>query len=139
MAAPASLYLGVWGSNVDFNEAAGFDGATVEVDLYGGLKGSISDTGISWDVGLIYYTYPGAAGSLNYDFVEVQGSLGYDFGVASVTASYNYSPDYFGASDGASYPKLAVDVPVPMIKGLGLSAYVAKQFIDDEAAFGVSD
>ena len=50
------VYLGVWGSNVDFNEAAGIDGATVEIDYYGGLTGDIGSTALSWDVGFIYYT-----------------------------------------------------------------------------------
>ncbi|MDE0795416.1 MAG: TorF family putative porin [Alphaproteobacteria bacterium] len=86
------VYLGVWGSNVDFNEAAGVDGATIEIDYYGSLTGDIGSAGLGWDVGFIYYTYPGAAGSLDYDFVEGQGALSYDFGFASATVSLNYSP-----------------------------------------------
>ena len=139
IAKPVSLYLGVWGSNVDFNEGGTVDGATVEMDWYGGLRGSIGDTGISWDVGAIYYSYPGAAGSLNYDFWEIAASLGYDFGVASVTGSVNYSPENFGDSGTAWYPKFAVDVPIPGVKGLSLSGYVAKQYIDKEAVFGTPD
>lgn len=131
------VYLGVWGSNVDFNEAAGVDGATIEVDYYGGLTGNIGDTGLSWDIGFIYYTYPGAAGSLDYDFVEAQGALSYDFGIASATASLNYSPENFGNSGAAFYPKLGIDVPVG--KYLTLSGHVAKQYIDDNATFGVPD
>ena len=134
IAPPASLYLGVWGSNVDFNDGA--DGATVETDLYGGLNGSIGDTGISWDAGLIYYAYPGAASSLDYDFYELQGSLGYDFGVASTTASLNYSPDNFGDSGKAYYPKLALEVPVGPVT---LDGYIARQYIEKNDVFGVPD
>lgn len=139
LAKPVGLYLGVWGSNVDFNEAGGVDGATIEIDYYGGLKGEIGDSGFSWDVGFIYYSYPGAAGSLEYDFWEAQMALGYDFGFAAVTASVNYSPENFGESGDAYYPKLAIDVPVPGIKDLTLSGSVAKQFIDKEAVFGAPD
>jgi uncharacterized protein (TIGR02001 family) len=103
------------------------------------LRGGVGDTGLTWDVGFIYYSYPGAASSLNYDFWEIQGALGYDFGIAAVTASLNYSPDNFGESGDAYYPKLAVDVPVPGIQGLTLSGYVAKQYIDKEAVFGSPD
>lgn len=131
------VYLGVWGSNVDFNEAAGIDGATVEIDYYGGLTGDIGSTSLSWDVGFIYYTYPGAAGSLEYHFVEAQAALSYDFGFASTTANVNYSPDNFGNSGAAFYPKLSVDVPVG--KYLTLSGLVAKQLIDRNATFGVPD
>lgn len=131
------VYLGVWGSNVDFNEAAGVDGATLEIDIYGGLTGDIGSTGLSWDIGFIYYTYPGASNSLNYDFVEGQVALSYDFGFASTTASLNYSPDNFGNSGAAFYPKLSIDVPVG--KYLTLSGLVAKQYIDRNATFGQPD
>ena len=129
-AGPVNLYLGVWGSNVDFNEAAGVDGATVEIDVYGGVNGSIGDTGLSWDVGFIYYAYPGADSSLDYDFWEAAGSLSYDFKVASVTGSVNWSPDNFGGTDDAVYTKLGVDVPVPGVENLTLSAYIANQAFD---------
>ena len=135
---PVALYLGVWASNVDFNEAAGVDGATIEIDYVGGLRGKVSDSGFGWDIGFIYYSYPGADSSLNYDFVEAQAALSYDFGVAAVTASVNWSPDNFGNSGTALYPKLAVDVPVAKT-GLTLSGSVAKQYIDKEDVFGSPD
>ncbi|MEK9644371.1 MAG: TorF family putative porin [Alphaproteobacteria bacterium] len=130
-----SFYLGIWGSNVDFNEVSGVDGASLEADVYGGLSGSIGDVG--WDVGVIYYAYPGAASNLNYDFWEGAIALSYDFGYASATASVNYSPDNFGASGEAWYPKLALDVPVG--KYLTLSAHVAKQYIEKNSVFGQPD
>jgi uncharacterized protein (TIGR02001 family) len=139
IAKPVAVYAGLWGSNVDFNEAAGVDGATLELDFYGGLKGTIGETGLSWDAGLIYYTYPGADSSLNYDFWEIQGKVGYDFGVAAVTASLNYSPENFGRSGDAYYSKLALDVPVPAVKGLSFSGYVAKQDIQKNVVFGTAD
>lgn len=139
VAKPVALYLGVWGSNVDFNEGAGVDGATVEIDFYGGLKGKFGNSGVTWDAGFIYYAYPGAASNLNYDFWELQAAVGYDFGVAAVTASINYSPDNFGESGDAYYPKLAVDVPIPTVKGLSLSGYIAKQYIEKEVVFGTAD
>lgn len=126
-------YLGVWGSNVDFNEAGGVDGATLELDIYGGLTGEIGSTGIGWDVGFIWYTYPGAASNLNYDFLEGQVAFSYDFGFLAATASVNYSDDYFGNSGEAWYPKLAIDVPVG--KYLTLSAHVAKQYVEKNAVF----
>lgn len=139
IAKPVSLYLGLWGSNVDFSNSEGgsTDGASIEIDWYGGFRGSIGDTGLSWDLGAIYYSYPGANSSFNYDFWEIAASLGYDFGVASVTGSVNYSPDFYGSSGNAWYPKVAVDVPVPGIKGLSISAYVAKQFVENEAAYAI--
>ena len=133
LAKPVSAYIGVWGSTVDFNDGSE---ASVELDYYAGLNGAIGSTGLTWDAGFIYYTYPGADSSLNYDFWEIQGKLGYDFGVANVTASINHSPEYFADSGDATYYKLAFGLPLGKVD---LGAYVAKQFIDDEAAFGSPD
>ena len=145
-AGDVSAYLGIWGSNVDFNEgtyASGLtkDGATLEVDIYGGIKGSFGSTGIGWDLGFIYYWYPGADADLNYDYVEGKVALSYDFGFLSATASYNYSPDFFGAEGGGSgtghYPKFAINVPV--MGKVDLGAYVARQWVEKNAIFGSPD
>ncbi|MBT5945468.1 MAG: hypothetical protein HN813_07210 [Rhodospirillaceae bacterium] len=134
-----NLYVGAWGSNVDFNEAEGIDSATVEIDIYGGLNGLFGDTGVSWDAGLIYYAYPGAESGLDYDFWELQGAVGYNFEIATLTASINHSPENFAASGAAFYPKIAAFVPVPGVRGLAVSGHVAKQYIDENDVFGTDD
>jgi uncharacterized protein (TIGR02001 family) len=128
-----TVYAGIWGSSVDFNEGAG--GASLEADYYAGIRTTLG-SGVSLDTGLIYYTYPGAASSSNYDFWEAQAALGYDFGAAALTVSVNYSPENFGKSGKAVYYKAAVDVPV---KDITLSAYVARQNVDDNDAFANPD
>ena len=139
IAKPVSVYAGVWGSNVDFSafESDATHGASIEMDWVGGFRGTFGSSGVTWDVGFIYYSYPGADSSYNYNFWEAQTAIGYDFGVASVTGSVNYSPDFFGSSGTAWYPKLAVSVPIPSVDGLSLSAYVAKQYVQDEATYGI--
>ena len=128
----SGLYGGVWGSNVNFNDG---DEAQSEFDVYGGYSGAFND--VSYDVGLIYYAYPGANSSLNYDFVEGAVAAGYDFAVLSASASINYSPEYFGDSGDAFYYAAAVDVPLPA--DFTLSGHVGYQTIDNNAAFGVPD
>lgn len=132
-----SAYAGIWGSSLDFND--GSDGASIEVDLYGGLKGKLFDTGISWDVGVIYYWYPGVSikPDPDYDFVEGKIALSYDFGLAATTVSYNYSPDFFGGSGHAHYPKLQVDVPIGPY--LTLSGYIAHQWVEKNDVFLLDD
>ena len=49
----SGVYAGLWASNVDFG-----DSANIEIDFYGGIAGEISN-GIGWDVGALYYHYPG--------------------------------------------------------------------------------
>ncbi len=55
----SGLYLGNWNSNV--NEGAGFPAGNLEMDFYGGWKGSWGDFGM--DIGAIYYYYPGTDAS----------------------------------------------------------------------------
>jgi uncharacterized protein (TIGR02001 family) len=138
LAKPVMAYVGVWGSNVDFNEGTGVDGASIEINYYGCLKGNIGDSGVGWDVGFIYYSYPGAARNLSYDFIEAQAALSYDFGVAAETASVNWSLENLGDRGKSTYPKLTVDVPVSKT-GLTLSSYVARQNIEKNATFGSPD
>ena len=128
----SGLYTGVWASSIDFNDG---DQANVEIDLYAGYAGEANS--VSYDVGGIYYAYPGANSSLNYDFWEIFASLGYDFDVASASVSVNYSPDYFGSSDDSLYTHLGVDVPLP--QNFTVSGGVGHQSIDDNASFGVPD
>lgn len=128
----SGLYAGIWASNVNFNDG---DEAHIETDLYAGYSSDFN--GINYDVGMIYYAYPGADSDLEYDFVEAAVSVGYDFDIFAVSASFNYSPDYFAGSGDAQYYAMAVDVPLPY--DLSLSAHVGHQDIDDNTAFGAED
>lgn len=123
------LYLGVWGSGVDFTDAS------AEFDFYGGVAGEYD--GLSWDLGTIYYMYPGADDSLNYDFWELAAAVGYDFDILQASLSLNYSPEYFGDSGDSYY--LAAYTTVPLPYNLTLSGHAGHQWIEDNAAFGTDD
>ena len=129
---PINLSVGAWGSNVDFNDG---DEASVELDYTFGLSGEVSK--VSWGVGGIYYNYPGADSSLNYDFWEVYGTLGYDFKVFAADIGINYSPENFGSSGDAVY--YSGNISVPVGKHLDLGVHLGYQTIDDSVAFGVDD
>lgn len=105
------------------------------MDVYGGLTYTMDAW--SFDAGFIYYAYPGADDSLDYDFVELQGKIGYAFPKVAAVASINYSPDYFASSGDAYYYKLALSAPLP--HDFAIDGYIAYQDIDDEDAFGVPD
>jgi uncharacterized protein (TIGR02001 family) len=131
----SGFYAGVWGTNVDFNDG---DEAQLETDLYAGYSGDLN--GFSYDIGAIYYAYPGADSDLDYDFYEAAFALGYDFDVLAVSTALNYSPDYFAGSDDAVYLAAYVDVPLPFLPfETALNASVGHQWIDDNDAFGVED
>lgn len=67
----SGFYLGTWGSNVDWVSQGYKDNNSMEIDLYGGYKGSAGDIG--YDVGLITYYYPGdkISGIASPDTTEV--------------------------------------------------------------------
>lgn len=123
----AGFYLGTWGSNVNFGDG---DEASVELDVYGGYAGEID--GFSYDVGFLYYWYPGAASALSYDFWEVYGSVGYDFGPAAVSFGLAYTPDNFGGTDDGLYFQGGISVPL----GDMFSMDANLNYSDVDPAFG---
>ncbi|MBM3549381.1 MAG: hypothetical protein FJX54_20785 [Alphaproteobacteria bacterium] len=122
-------YLGIWGSNTNFADS------NLELDLTGGVRGKVGE--ITWDLGFVYYVYPSARSSLNYDFVEGQMKLGYDLGPAALTLGLNYSPDFFASSGNATYLQANLDVPLPW--GLVVTGRVGHQWIQRNTAFGAPD
>ncbi|MCB9979857.1 MAG: porin [Rhodospirillales bacterium] len=126
------LYAGVWGSSIDFG---GSDDSQIELDVYAGYAGAYK--GLDYDIGLIYYGYPGTDTAREYDFWELALGLGYDFGAAAVSAGINYSPNYFNESGDAQYYHAEVDVPLPY--DLTLSGHFGHQEIDRAVHFGVDD
>ncbi|MDC9724425.1 MAG: TorF family putative porin [Gammaproteobacteria bacterium] len=79
----SGLYAGIWGSNVDFDSDA-----SVELDYYAGFSGDFGDSGVSFDIGGLYYDYP-SEDELN--FFEVYGFVSYSF----LSAGVSYSMDLF--------------------------------------------
>jgi uncharacterized protein (TIGR02001 family) len=89
------LYLGAWGSTIswikDSTTAPNTTKGPLEVDMYGGYKGSINDT-FSYDVGGLQYWYVGnnlgnTAGFGNANTFELYGALT----AGPVTAKYSRS------------------------------------------------
>ena len=81
LATDPGFYAGVWASNVDF----GPGDPNVEVDYYAGWGGGEE---ITWDLGIVYYTYVSASdlnypeyyGSLGWRWLEVKAWYGSDYG-----------------------------------------------------------
>ena len=98
-AGPVNLYAGTWASNVSWLEDAGlYTNSSLEWDFYGGVNGSIGNTGLGWDAGLIYYYYPGSKtiGTVSANTTEIYGALSWKW----LSAKYSYSlSDYFGVRD----------------------------------------
>lgn len=96
------FYAGGWGSGLDFG--AGSD-AELEVDWYAGVKPTWNSPlgEVSFDFGVIYYTYPGlndsgpGVGEADYFELKAGYSLPSPFIKGLTTGSYVYwSPEYGG-------------------------------------------
>ncbi len=115
----SGFYLGTWGSSLD-EDTVGY--GHTELDIYGGWSGDIM-SGVSADVGVIYYAYPNAHG-FDTDYVEFYGSLGFAIGPAEATVGLAYAPDQDSLGDTDNiyiYTDLGVGIPDTP---LSLSAHV---------------
>jgi len=93
------LYVGAWGSNVDFG-----DGSTdTEIDTYVGWAGDLSDT-TSLDVQLVRYNYLNEPSGTDYAYNELVGKLGF---AENYTLTVGYTNDYFNAEEDSFYYNLA--------------------------------
>lgn len=68
----SGIYLGNWNSNVQ--QGAGYPGGNLEMDFYGGWKGSWGDFGL--DAGLIYIYYPGTSAGPGIAFSPANNRTG---------------------------------------------------------------
>lgn len=134
----SGFYAGTWASSISWLADTGADGAggdraynssSMEWDVYGGYTAEIGETGISYDVGVLQYIYPGrrnsVSGSYNADTTEIYGGLSYKW----VSAKYSWSPSKsaFGFQGrGASYIDLTAEIPLSDT-GLSAIAHVGRQ------------
>ncbi len=92
----SGFYLGNWNSNVS---SVLYNGASLEMDFYGGYKMSFGDFGL--DVGGIYYFYPGT-GKYNPDFKAKNFELYVGGSYGPVSLKYYHSlTDFFGLNSEA--------------------------------------
>jgi uncharacterized protein (TIGR02001 family) len=121
----SGFYAGVWGSNVDFGDCCD---ENIETDLYAGFSGGED---VTWDVGFIYYYYPGAEG---LDYPEVYAGLGYK----GFEGKLWYSSDFANYDDQAWYFEVNAAYELPA--NFGLEAHVGFSTGDGiEAAYGVDN
>ena len=123
-ASDMGLYVGAWASNVDF----GGGDPNIELDLYAGWGGGEE---FPWDVGIVWYTYPGET---SFNFPEVYGSLGWKW----FTAKVSYSWDFAGTSENAMYYEGNIEYELPA--NFGFTGHVGYSDGNGvEAAYGQKD
>ena len=131
------FYVGTWGSNIswlrDFGAYTG--GGSLELDIYGGYKGTIGKTDFGYDVGLLYYWYPGdkIPGGVKADTLEVYGALSWKW--ISAKLSYALSDEVFGVrnADGTYYLDFTATYPIPNTKLTLVGHYGIQKFTGTNA------
>ncbi len=116
----SGLYVGVWSSSTDFGvvgPAADAVYGNQELDIYGGWTGAIA-SGVTADVGLLYYAYPsGNVGKA--EFFEPYASLSTTMGPVTAKVGMNYAwkqaaLDFNGGGNDDSlyvYGELSAGIP----------------------------
>jgi uncharacterized protein (TIGR02001 family) len=138
----SGAYAGAWGSNISWlSDSAAYTASSLELDLYGGYKGTIGKTDFGYDVGAIYYYYPGdkaPAPVIKADTAEVYGAVSWKW----LTAKLSYAvTDYFGYVDskGTYYADLSASYPIAKT-GVTLLAHVGiAKLSGDTTTPGVSN
>jgi uncharacterized protein (TIGR02001 family) len=105
--ADSGIYMGVWGSNVDFGTEDYGNGnrPSTEIDLYAGYAFGDPEESVGFDLGAIYYSYPNATDG---NFPEVFAGL--SKGVFGLKLWYTW--DFNGAGDTAYYVDTNLTVPM---------------------------
>jgi uncharacterized protein (TIGR02001 family) len=133
-AGPRGMYVGAWGSSVNFGEDLAAGGrAQMELDVYAGFAPTAG--GFDLDLGALYYAYPGAATARAYDFLEVYAGLGRQVGPLNAELNAAYSPDYFGGSGTGIWTGGSLTGGLPSLPAT-FELSLGRQSIEDNDAWG---
>ena len=145
-AADSGAYIGTWGSSIswlsDLSTTAAPLSSSLELDVYGGYRGKFSDA-VSYDVGALYYWYPGdfPAGFNSADTLEVYAGITVAASdKVSLGAKYSLATtDLFGYadSDGSGYLDLSANFAVA--DGWTINTHAGRQWIEGNDAFEYTD
>lgn len=133
------FYAGAWGSNVSWLEDArsadvsssspvgglGYDNSSLELDLYGGYRGTVKEVG--YDIGLLQYVYPGTpvTGAARAETTEVYGSLSYKWVTAKLSVAVSDKVFANRDASGTYYADLTANYP--LTDTITVTAHVGRQ------------
>ena len=140
----SGFYLGNWNSNVN---STLYNGASLEMDFYGGYKATFGDFTV--DVGTIYYFYPGTGQKTpGVDAKNWEVYIGGGYGPVSLKYYYSFT-DYFGLnssaigaagstnSKGSSY--LDLSATYDFGNGVGIVGHAGLQSVKNGTQLGMTD
>jgi uncharacterized protein (TIGR02001 family) len=135
----SGFYVGVWGSTIKWIKDSGATKGNVEVDLYGGYKGTAG--GVAYDVGFLRYEYVNntlgnQSGFVNANTNEVYGALTY--GV--FTAKYSHAiSNLFGNPNSKNSYYLDLSANFDLGNGFTLTPHVGRQMVNNLPTYSYND
>lgn len=132
---PTGLYVGTWMTNITWIKDSGGKGSNLEWDLYAGKQGEIGG-GFTYDVGGLYYYYPGNHGVANANTFELYGKVGY----GPVYFKYSHAlTNLFGAPDTKNSPYYDLGAAFDVGAGVTLSTHVGYQKVKGNSDASYTD
>ena len=128
----SGFYVGAWASSVDFDTNGPCCDGSLELDYYLGYGSDIGDTGFSYDVGVMAYTYPGDSGQ-DGDYNEIYGSIAWQ----DLTVGLVYSDDYYAETDEFTYLHAEYSFALP--NEFALDLHVGYNLLEEDGGFLSSD
>ncbi len=131
----SGFYVGAWGSTIKWIEDSGGTDGSLELDIYGGYKGSAG--AISYDVGVLRYEYVGNKGlAVNPNTTEVYAAITYGM----FTAKYSHAlTNTFGNADSKNSSYIDLSAAVDLGSGFTLTPHIGRQVIKNGSAYSYTD
>lgn len=144
---PSGFYIGTWASSISWiSDTVPGASANIEIDVYGGYKGTISGD-LGYDVGVLTYNYPGKnkpTGNAKPDTTEVYGavtwkwlSVKYSLSTGSLFGWTTTDGKVGDKTSGSGY--LDVTATYDLGGGLGVVAHAGHQKVKDRGTASYSD
>lgn len=127
----SGFYLGSWASNVSWLEdSRSYDNSSLELDLYGGYRTELAKSGVTLDVGLLQYVYPGDFKSGGFlarrgETTEIYSSLAYKWVTAKLSVAV--SDGVFGNKDAAGTYYADLTANYPLTDTITAVAHIGRQ------------
>jgi uncharacterized protein (TIGR02001 family) len=135
----SGFYVGAWGSSIKWIKDAGASAGSVEIDLYGGYKGTAGD--VAYDVGFLRYEYSGnklagVNGAVNANTNEVYGAATYGL----FTAKYSHAiSDLFGNANSKNSYYLDLSAALDLGEGYSLTPHIGRQSVKNSSSLSYND
>ncbi len=125
----SGIYLGFWGSTIKILKD-GFPGADgpIELDFYGGYRGSFGESGLGYDVGLLRYQYPQENYPTTPNTTELYGALTY--GAGSIKYSHSIGSETFGVANSRNSYYLEAAYAFDLGSGWSITPHIGHQKFD---------